>query len=260
MKFLIFFFCVLNIWCFGQKEIKLDSTKIKSSNTIYFDDYDNIYLYQQDNLSLTKYNSSGKQIAQQMLPRPFRMQAINNPLNIVFFSENTQEIKLSDANLNDIQNINLPQNFGFIKSAFVEDLQTLWLLDDSTKKLIQYNYRTGKTINSFPYHINMEDIIDFLVYENKVYLLKKNNFEVLNFRGDILFKTNLHNPRFLKRENDRILIFSKTEMLEFSNKQNLKKFNFGEDSQIVDKNQSGFLVRSQNKLYLYQPESKNAHP
>ena len=40
MKFLIFFFCALNICCFGQNEIKLDSTKIKSSITIYFDDYD----------------------------------------------------------------------------------------------------------------------------------------------------------------------------------------------------------------------------
>ena len=39
------------------------------------------------------------------------------------FSENVQEIKLIDQNLNEIQTIDLKQKFGFIKQAYVEDLQ-----------------------------------------------------------------------------------------------------------------------------------------
>lgn len=254
MKNLLFLFCMMPFWLFSQKEIKSDSLNLKDSQGIYFDDYDNLYLYNSKNFSFTKYDTLGTKIAQQMLPRPFRAQAINNPLNIIFFSENTQEIKLTDANLNDIQNIRLSDNFNFVRSAFVEDLQSLWLLDDSSKKLIQYNYRSQKIVNSFPFYQDMEDILDMLVYENKIYLLKKNAFLVLNLRGVILYKIELTKPTKLKRENETILVFTKPELIQFSNDKKVKKLSYKQDSEIVDKNKSGFLVRSQNKLYLYKPE------
>ncbi|SKB72560.1 hypothetical protein SAMN05660477_00819 [Soonwooa buanensis] len=255
MKNLLFLFCLLPFWLFSQTEIKSDSLNLKDSQGIYFDDYDNIYLYNARSFSFTKYDTLGQKTAQQMLPRPFRAQAINNPLNIVFFSENTQEIKLTDANLNDIQNIRLSENFNFIKSVYIEDQQSLWLLDDSSKKLIQYNYRNNKIVNSFPFYQNMEDILDMLVFENKVYLLKKNSFLVLNLRGEILDKIELNLPTKLKRENETILVFTKPELIQYSTDKKVKKLSYKQDSEIVDKNKSGFLVRSKNKLYLYKPES-----
>lgn len=255
MKNLLFLFCLMPFWLLSQTEIKSDNLNLKDSQGIYFDDYDNIYLYNAKSFSFTKYDTLGQKTVQQMLPRPFRAQAINNPLNIVFFSENTQEIKLTDANLNDIQNIRLSENFNFIKSVYVEDQQSLWLLDDSSKKLIQYNYRNNKIINSFPFYQNMEDILDMLVYENKVYLLKKNSFLVLNLRGEIRDKIELNLPTKLKRENETILVFTKPELIQYSTDKKVKKLSYKQDSEIVDKNKSGFLVRSKNKLYLYKPES-----
>ncbi|WP_300670017.1 hypothetical protein [Soonwooa sp.] len=260
MKNLLFLFCLLPFWMFSQKEIKSDSLDLKDSQGIYFDDYDNIYLYNKKNLSFTKYDSLGKKNAQLMLARPYRAQSISNPLNIVFFSENTQEIKLTDANLNDIQNIRLSNNFNFVRSAYVEDLQSLWLLDDSSKKLIQYNYRTNTTVNSFPFYYNMEDVLDMLVYENKVYVLKKDSFLVLNLRGEILDKIELNQPTKLKRDNETILVFTKPELIQYSTNKKVKKLSYKQDSEIVDKNKSGFLVRSKNKLYLYKPESENTQP
>ena len=255
MKNLLFLFCLMPFLLFSQTEIKSDSLNLKNSQEIYFDDYDNIYLYNAKSFSFTKYDTLGQKTAQQMLPRPYRAQAINNPLNIVFFSENTQEIKLTDANLNDIQNIRLSENFNFIKSVYIEDQQSLWLLDDSSKKLIQYNYRNNKIVNSFPFYQNMEDILDMLAYENKVYLLKKNSFLVLNLRGEILDKIELNLPTKLKRENESILVFTKPELIQYSTDKKVKKLSYKQDSEIVDKNKSGFLVRSKNKLYLYKPES-----
>ena len=255
MKNLLFLFCLMPFLLLSQTEIKSDSLNLRDSQGIYFDDYDNIYLYNAKSFSFTKYDTLGQKTAQQMLPRPFRAQAINNPLNIVFFSENTQEIKLTDANLNDIQNIRLSENFNFIKSVYIEDQQSLWLLDDSSKKLIQYNYRNNKIVNSFPFYQNMEDILDMLVYENKVYLLKKNSFLVLNLRGEILDIIELNLPTKLKRENETILVFTKPELIQYSTDKKVKKLSYKQDSEIVDKNKSGFLVRSKNKLYLYKPES-----
>jgi len=101
----------------------------------------------------------------------------------------------------------------------------------------------------------MEDILDMLAYENKVYLLKKNSFLVLNLRGEILDKIELNLPTKLKRENESILVFTKPELIQYSTDKKVKKLSYKQDSEIVDKNKSGFLVRSKNKLYLYKPES-----
>jgi hypothetical protein len=40
---------------------------------------------------------------------------VQNPLNIVLFSENVQEIKFIDQNLNEIQTLDLKEKFGFIR-------------------------------------------------------------------------------------------------------------------------------------------------
>lgn len=235
----------------SQKQLPIDSLKAKDAKDIYLDDYNNIYIYQSKNFSLVKYDSLGKQLAQQMLPRPYKIQSINNPLNIVLFSDNTQEIKLIDQNLNDIQKINL-NNFGFVKAAYLEDLQSLWLIDDSSKSIVQYNYRIDKSINKFPFFVNTENLLDFLVYENKVYLLQEKLFSVYDLKSNLLFSQVIESGKRLKRENDFINIFTEQNFHQYLFPNQWKSKNIEKDAQIVDKNQSGFLVRKQNKLYIYR--------
>lgn len=244
--FLLFFISFLG---FPQKQLSIDSLKSKDAKDIYLDDYNNIYMYQSKNFSLVKYDSLGKSLAQQMMPRPYKIQSINNPLNIVLFSENTQEIKLIDQNLNDIQKINLV-NFGFIKAAYLEDLQSLWLIDDSSKSIILYNSRIDKSINKFPFFVNTENIIDFLVYENKVYLLQDKLFSVYDLKSNLIFSQIIESPRKLKRENDIINVFTEKTFYRYSFPNQWSSKSLEKDAEIVDKNQSGFLVRKQNKLYI----------
>ena len=52
-----------------------------------------------------------------MFPQPFKIQSVENPLNIFLFSENGQEIKILDQNLNEIQYLNLYQKFGHVKAV-----------------------------------------------------------------------------------------------------------------------------------------------
>lgn len=67
------------------------------------DDYGNIYLYKKKDFSLTKYDSVGIQLGKVMMNFPYKIQSVTNTLNIVMFSENAQEIKFLDQNLNEIQ-------------------------------------------------------------------------------------------------------------------------------------------------------------
>ena len=241
---------LLSVSLFSQRKIEIDSLQLKDAKELLGDDYGNIYIYKNKDFSLTKYDSVGTQLGKLLLTFPYKIQSVSNPLNIVMFSENAQEIKFFDQNLNEIQKINLNSTFGFIKAAYAEDLQFAWMIDDSNKTLFQYNFRNNSVINSFPFNINLQSLQDFLVYNNKVYILRENTFEVYNTRATLLYSANLINAKKLRRMNDDILIFDNQYVKKFDGKNLLEIFQ-NSDAKIVDKNNAGFLALIKDKLYLY---------
>jgi len=254
LKILYFIILFSSTLLFSQEKISLDSLQLKDTKELLGDDYGNIYIYRNKDLSLTKYDPTGKQLGKTMMTFPYKIQSVTNPLNIVMFSENAQEIKFLDQNLNEIQNINLSSNigssFGFIKAVYAEDLQFAWLLDDSNKTLFQYNFRTNSVINSFPFNINIESMKDFLVYNNKIYILRDNVFEVYSTKANLLFSANIINAKKLRRINDDILVFTNQSVKKFDGKTLTEIFQ-NPAAKIVDKNSSGFLALIKDKLYLY---------
>lgn len=252
MKFFRLLFFIVYSSFSAQKNLAFDSLKLKEVRDLFGDDYGNIYLYKNKDFSLTKYDSLGHQKGKLMLTLPFKIQSVQNPLNIPLFSENAQELKFFDQNLNEIQTVNFRQKFGFIRMAYAEDLQQIWLLDESMKRLVQYNFREDKIVNSFPFNINFEDLIDLLIFEGKVYFLTKNNFSVYNFKGEKIRELPVENARHIRRENQNILILGKDAVLEYE-KLALKTVFSSKDAQIVDKNSAAYFVIQDNKLYLYRP-------
>ena len=242
----LFLFCSLS----AQKTLAFDTLKLGTAKDLLADDYGNVYLYQNKDFSLTKYDSLGKQKAKLMLTLPFRIQSVQNPLNIPSFSENAQELKFFDKNLNKIQTINFRQKFGFIRSAYVEDLQQAWLLDESTKSLVQYNFRDDRVMNSYSFNVSFDSIIDFVIFERKVYLLHHDFLSVYNFKAEMLGEFVVKDGRKIRRENDIILVISKTKIQKLITA-DLETLFTGENSQIVDKNSTSYFVIKENKLYLY---------
>ncbi|MBB5332574.1 hypothetical protein [Chryseobacterium koreense] len=242
----IFLFCTLS----AQKDLPFDSLRLKDANDLFADDYGNIYLYSNKDFSLSKYDSLGKQLGKLMLTLPFKIQSVQNPLNIPSFSENAQELKFFDQNLNLIQTVNLRQKFGFIKEVYVEDLQQVWLLDETTKRLIQYNFRTSQIINAFPFDMEFEHLIDILVFENKLYLLTKDRFSGYDFKGVKLFEIPISDGKMLRRENERVLVMGKNSIKRWDGN-SLKTIFMADKSKIVDKNSSSYFAIKDNKLYLY---------
>ncbi len=251
MRLSTFILLLSPLFFFSQDKISLDSLQLKNTRELLGDDYGNIYIYKNQDLSLTKYDPTGKQLGKVMMTFPYKVQSVTNPLNIVVFSENAQEIKFLDQNLNEIQKVNLTSNFGFIKAVYSEDLQFAWLIDDSTKTLIQYNFRSNSVINSFPFNVNLQSLLDFLVYNNKIYILRENTFEVYNTKATLLYSENISNPKKLRRTNDDILIFETQSIKKFDGK-SLSEIFQNQNAKIVDKNNSGFLALIKDKLYLYK--------
>ncbi|WEK71140.1 MAG: hypothetical protein P0Y62_06175 [Candidatus Chryseobacterium colombiense] len=255
MKFLqiilFFFFCSLS----AQKTLPLDSLKLKEAGDMLADDYGNLYIYKNKDFSFTKYDSTGKQIGKMMLTVPFKPQNVQNPLSVALFSENAQELKFVDQNLNEIQRVDFKQKFSFIKYAYAEDLQQIWLMDESMKRLIQYNFRNETMINSYPFDANFDDLIDLLVYDNKVYILTKKQFRVFSLKFEKLFEAEVENGKRFRRENDMILIITKNTILRYIPGKELVKIFNDPDAQIVDKNTLAYFEIKANKLYLYTLEN-----
>ncbi|UOU97108.1 hypothetical protein MUU74_11450 [Chryseobacterium daecheongense] len=248
---LICFFCSLS----AQSALPLDTLKLKEAKDMLADDYGNLYIYKNKDFSLTKYDSLGKQIGKMMLTVPFKIQSVQNPLSVPLFSENAQELKLVDQNLNEIQRIDFKQKFGFIRMAYAEDLQQLWLLDDSMKRLIQYNFRNETTINSYPFDASFDDLVDLLVFENKVYILTRKSLKVYTLKFEKLFETPLENGKRFRRENEFILIITNNSILKYVPEKELVKIFEDPDAQIVDKNTLSFFEIKANNLYLYNLEN-----
>lgn len=254
LMFILFFF-VFGLFS-GQKKLPLDSLEIKNAQAFFIDDYAHIYLYRKNDFSFTKYDSTGKVIAKLMMPVPFRVQGVQNPLTMILFSENAQELKFLDQNLNEIQKINFQQKFGFIRAAYAEDLQQVWLLDESSRRLLQYNYRQDLILNSFPLGFDFDRIIAMLVYENRLYLIDNSDFKVYDLKGNLLFKESLKNPIKLSRENNKIFIIGKEEILGYDIRDGLKPVFQKSGSRFVDKNSISFVAVKDGKVYLYKIENE----
>lgn len=218
------------------------------------DDYGNLYIYKNKDFSLTKYDSLGKQIGKMMLTVPYKIQTVQNPLSVPLFSENGQELKFVDQNMNEIQRVDFKQKFGFIKMAYAEDLQQLWLLDESTKRLIQYNFRNETIINSYPFDASFDDLMDLLVYENKIYILTRQSIRVYTFKFEKIFESPIENGKRFRRENENILVITPNTILKYIPEKEMVKIFQDPDAQIVDKNTLSYFAIKANKLYLYSLE------
>ena len=218
------------------------------------DDYGNLYIYKNKDFSFTKYDSLGKQIGKLMFTVPYKVQSVQNPLSVPLFSENAQEMKFVDQNMNEIQKVDFKQKFGFIRMAYAEDLQQLWLLDDSTKRLIQYNFRNETTINSYPFDASFDDLTDLLVYENKIYILTRKHISVYTFKFEKIFEAPVENGKRFRRENEFILVITNNSILKYVPEKEMVKIFGDTDAQIVDKNTLSYFEIKANKLYLYNLE------
>ncbi|WP_449397699.1 hypothetical protein [Chryseobacterium wanjuense] len=253
----ILIFCSLS----AQKLLPLDTLKLKGTIDMLADDYGNLYLYTNKDFSFTKYDSLGKQIGKMMLTVPYKVQNVQNPLSVPLFSENAQELKFVDQNLNEIQRVDFKQKFGFIKMAYAEDLQQLWLLDDSTKRLIQYNFRNETTINSYPFDASFDDLMDLLVYENKVYVLTRTYIRVYSLKFEKIFEAPIDKGKRFRRENEFILVITNNSILKYIPEKEMVKIFEDPDAQIVDKNTLSYFEIKANNVYLYNLEtSKETQP
>lgn len=243
----------------AQRLLPFDSLKLREAQEMFADDYRNVYLYKNKDFSLTKYDSLGRQKGQLMLTLPFKIQSVQNPMNIFAFSENAQELRMFDQNLVEIQKVNIRQKFGSVKMVFAEDLQQLWLLEESTRRLLRYNFREDRILNSYSLNLEYEQVRDLHIFDNRIYVLFKDAFSVYNLKAERIFHTVMNGGKRILRENDRIMVVTPDAVFRYTT-HDLQKIFEVPGAAIVDKNSTHYFVIKQNKLYLYPAEQISAQP
>ena len=75
------------------------------------------------------------------------------------------------------------------------------MLDSARKQLIQYNYREDKIINIFPFDMDLSTVVDFIVYQNQLYITqrKKIFFNVYETFGAQKYSIDIENGKRLRR-------------------------------------------------------------
>lgn len=235
--------------CESQTLLPLDFLKIKSATDLYADDYGNVYLKSAD-FSFSKYDSLGFLTGRQQLSAPIKILEIQNPLNINGFSENTQEIKFFDQNLNEINTLKLGGKFVFISNIDPVTQQYIWLFDDSTKNLINYNFQNNTALQSFAFREGL-NALDILVYRDFVFVVRTSEFLVMKVDGTKVFSATINNGKRLRREGNDIYIIAKNEIYCFADGRWRVDFSVPNAS-FVDKNKEAYFVVENNKLYLYR--------
>lgn len=228
----------------------LDSLNLVEARDFLADDYGNFYVAKQLDFSFTKFDSLGTEKAKVMFTMPYKIQSIQNPLNIFAFSGNAQVMRIYDENLVEKQKIDFSKNFLNVVQAYGLDLQSVWLLEASTQKLIQWKYRENTILNSFLVKFPLNDLVDFQVYKNKIYLLLKDRFLIYNLQSEKLFDIKIENGRRLRRESDRIYIITNAKIYEFDT--DFKLVFDQPAASFVEKNNRNFLALVKNKLYIYK--------
>lgn len=240
----------LSVIVFSQTLVPFDSLRLRDTEDLMVDDYGGIYLFRDKNFSLKKYEASATEPGSLMLTTPYKVQSVQNPLHIPLFSENAQELRFADQNLNIIQTVDL-KTFGYIKMAYAEDHQLLWLVDESTKRLIKYHFREQKILATYPFPAELSDLRDMIVYEERIYLLYPNEFKVQNLSGQTIFSASLEGAIRLRRENSRIFILSRNSIHSYNGGNVLNRILEVPGARIVDKNSRSYFAVMGNKLYLY---------
>lgn len=251
MKVLYVIFLLSFSQVFSQKLLPFDSLKLRDTSDFLVDDYLNLYIDKNKNLSLTRYDSLAVQNGRLLFAQPFRVQNVQNPLRISAFSVNSQVLKFFDQNLNETEAVEFPPDLGFVTAVFSEDQQQVWLLDGTFRRLLEYNFREKKAINAYLMPIDYNAVLDFIVFENKLYLLTEKYFSVLSLRGEKLFSAEISQPKRLRRENGNIYVISKESISEFTFPKRYYTVFQGRGGSIVDKNSDGYFELKDGKLYLY---------
>ena len=179
---------------------------------------------------------------------------MENPLNVFLFSESGQDLKILDANLNEMQSFSFFGSFGHIKSAYIEDLQNIWLVDSSKKSLIYYNYRTEKVNQFFLLKMDVDRVVDFIVNNGKIYLLTDTNFSIYNLNSELLFSQDFANGKKLRKYGEKIFIINDHNIYSYNDEQGVNAIFGRENYKIVDKNSNQFLALIYDKFYLYKQE------
>jgi len=99
--------------------------------------------------------------------------------------------------------------------------------------------------------MDLSTVVDFIVYQNQLYLLREKSFSVYELKGAQKYSIDIENGKRLRRVNDKIYVIEQNTISLYTPTQLFYPVFSKENFIIVEKNSNHFLALIEDKLYLY---------
>jgi hypothetical protein len=230
------------------------SYSTSSPGTVSKDRNGNVYFLSR-NRSLVRVDSLGRQLGTFSPQTRGRIASIDawNPMKILLFYEDRQELLLLDRFLRPITNTTLPDiNYtGTAKVAALANDDNFWLFDETNLTLSKIDINLRKVIIETPLNLILDrqrfDVKQLREYQNMVYLLDANGIFVFDNLGNYKKKLPITDVNFIGFLNNEVY-FVQNNSLHFLNLYTSEK-----RSVKLTKPYSTALA-SQGHLYLFSPK------
>ncbi len=230
------------------------SLPISLPSTVSKDRNGNIYFLSR-NRSLVRVDSLGRPLGTFSPQTRGRIASIDawNPMKILLFYEDRQELFLLDRFLRPISNTTLPDiNFtGTAKVAALANDDNFWLFDETNLTLSKIDLNLRKVIIETPLNLILDkqrfDVRQMREYQNMVYLLDANGIFVFDNLGNYKKKIPITGLNFIGFQNNE-LYYVQDNLLHFANLYSSEK-----RTVQLPKAYTTALV-SQDSYYMFSPK------
>jgi hypothetical protein len=249
MKNLLYFLVFISCFCFGQEHVEtkfISKEKLSVQHIIDIDDF-GVFYYVNNNIFYKKEKESIISYNNLQLGNIYSVNTFS-PLKINVFYKDFNSVMILDNRLAEIFKIdfNKIQPFRNITHISTGNDNTIWLLNQDTRQLELYDYKTNKTrATTLPVE---SEVLDLKSNFNQCWLLTENYLYKYNYFGSLIFKIKNNGYTKLMENNDDIIL-QKGNNLFFLKKETDKILPINIPKLLIKQ----FLVTNET-LYIYDEE------
>ncbi|MEJ2113443.1 MAG: hypothetical protein P8X62_07065 [Flavobacteriaceae bacterium] len=249
MKNLLYFLVFVSCLCFGQDHVEskfISKEKLSVQHIIDIDDF-GVFYYENNNIFYKKEKESIISYNNLQLGNIYSVNTFS-PLKINVFYKDFNSVMILDNRLAEIFKIdfNKIQPFRNITHISTGNDNTIWLLNQDTRQLELYDYKTNKTrATTLPIE---SEVLDLKSNFNQCWLLTKNYLYKYNYFGSLIFKIKNNGYTNLMENNDDVIL-QKVNNLIFLKKETDKILPINIPKLLIKQ----FLVTNET-LYIYDEE------
>lgn len=215
---------LLSLCSFGtnlQAQFQLTKIIDKEAKSVYMDNLDQVYLLRSNN-ELLKYDVNGQLKQRYSNNRLGTLTTVDvtNPLRILLFYADFQQVVVLDNNLAELSNFSFSQKGNFqITAIAASNSQSFWVFDELSQQLIRYNPMMEEEFRSVSFLQLLDEMIKVkqIFTDDNHILLQISSQDVLELDrfGALVRKIHVENQSDLSFQAHKLSYLNKNQLISY---------------------------------------------